>query len=284
MIKSALMNRRLKKRPVWLRNLSFLIGAAIILLVAAVALFPQVFTSLDPLAVDVSACLQAPSGAHLFGTDNYGRDIFARVIWGTRIDLLLGIFGTMIPFAVGCILGLLSGYYSGLLDSFLMRVIDILMAFPFIVLVIAIMTILGQGMMNVYIALWLVDWIAYAKLVRGDVLVLKNSEFIQAAKIAGFTDKRILLRHLLPNVINAAVVFAASDVVLNILTGASLSFIGLGIQPPAPEWGAVMNEGRGYINIAWWITFFPGLCMTVTGIGFSLLGDGLADFLRTKGR
>lgn len=278
------MNRRLKKRPVWLRNLSFLIGAAIILLVAAVALFPQVFTSLDPLAVDVSACLQAPSGAHLFGTDNYGRDIFARVIWGTRIDLLLGIFGTMIPFAVGCILGLLSGYYSGLLDSFLMRVIDILMAFPFIVLVIAIMTILGQGMMNVYIALWLVDWIAYAKLVRGDVLVLKNSEFIQAAKIAGFTDKRILLRHLLPNVINAAVVFAASDVVLNILTGASLSFIGLGIQPPAPEWGAIMNEGRGYINIAWWITFFPGLCMTVTGIGFSLLGDGLADFLRTKGR
>ena len=284
MIKSALMNRRLKKRPVWLRNLSFLIGAVIILLVAAVALFPQMFTSLDPLAVDVSACLQAPSGAHLFGTDNYGRDIFARVIWGTRIDLLLGIFGTMIPFVVGCVLGLLSGYYSGLLDSFLMRVIDILMAFPFIVLVIAIMTILGQGMMNVYIALWLVDWIAYAKLVRGDVLVLKNSEFVQAAKIAGFTDKRILLRHLLPNVINAAVVFAASDVVLNILTGASLSFIGLGIQPPAPEWGAIMNEGRGYINIAWWITFFPGLCMTVTGIGFSLLGDGLADFLRTKGR
>lgn len=284
MIKSALMNRRLKKRPVWLRNLSFLIGAVIILLVAAIALFPQIFTALDPLAVDVSACLQAPSGAHPFGTDNYGRDIFARVIWGTRIDLLLGIFGTMIPFAVGCILGLLSGYYSGLLDSFLMRVIDILMAFPFIVLVIAIMTILGQGMMNVYIALWLVDWIAYAKLVRGDVLVLKNSEFIQAARIAGFTDKRILLRHLLPNVINAAVVFAASDVVLNILTGASLSFIGLGIQPPAPEWGAIMNEGRGYINIAWWITFFPGLCMTVTGIGFSLLGDGLADFLRTKGR
>lgn len=284
MVKSALMNRRLKKHPVWLRNLSFLIGAVIILLVAAIALFPQMFTSLDPLAVDVSACLQAPSGVHPFGTDNYGRDIFARVIWGTRIDLLLGLFGTMIPFVVGCILGLLSGYYSGLLDSFLMRVIDILMAFPFIVLVIAIMTILGQGMMNVYIALWLVDWIAYAKLVRGDVLVLKNSEFIQAAKIAGFTDKRILLRHLLPNVINAAVVFAASDVVLNILTGASLSFIGLGIQPPAPEWGAIMNEGRGYINIAWWITFFPGLCMTVTGIGFSLLGDGLADFLRTKGR
>lgn len=119
---------------------------------------------------------------------------------------------------------------------------------------------------------------------RGDVLVLKNAEYIQAVKIAGFTNRRILLRHLLPNVINAAVVFAASDVVLNMLTGASLSFIGLGIQPPTPEWGAIMNEGRGYINIAWWITFFPGLFMAITGIGFSLLGGGLADFLRTKGR
>ena len=284
MIKTAIMNRRFKKRPVWLRNLSFLIGVAVILLAAAVALFPQAFTPRDPLAVDVGSILQAPSRAHLFGTDNYGRDVFARVVWGTRIDLLLGIFGTALPFVLGCILGLLSGYYSGLLDSLLMRVIDILMAFPFTVLVIAIMTVLGQGMMNVYIALWIVGWISYAKLVRGDVLVQKNSEYIQAARIAGFTDRRILLRHLLPNVINAAVVFAASDVVLNILTGASLSFIGLGIQPPTPEWGAIMNEGRGYINIAWWITFFPGLCMTVTGIGFSLLGDGLADFLRTKGR
>lgn len=284
MLKSALMNRRIKKRPVWLRNLSFIIGAVLILLAVVVAIFPQAFTSRDPLAVDVSATLQAPSWAHLFGTDNYGRDIFARVVWGTRIDLLLGIIGTVIPFAAGCILGLLSGYYSGFLDSFLMRVIDVLMAFPFTVLVIAIMTVLGQGMINVYIALWIVGWISYAKLVRGDVLVLKNSEYIQAAKIAGFSDRRVLLRHLLPNVINSAVVFAASDIVLNILTGASLSFIGLGIQPPTPEWGAIMNEGRGYINIAWWITFFPGLCMTVTGIGFSLLGDGLADFLRTKGR
>ncbi|WP_411676943.1 ABC transporter permease [Caproicibacter sp.] len=284
MLKSKIKERRFTKRPAWLRNLSFLTGAVIVLFAVVVALFPQLFTSHDPLEVNALAVLQGPSGAHLFGTDNYGRDVFSRVVWGTRIDLLLGVLGTVIPFVVGCILGLLSGYFSGTLDNILMRVIDILMAFPFIVLVIAIMTVLGQGMINVYIALWVVGWISYAKLVRGDVLVLKNAEYIQAVKIAGFKNSRILLRHLLPNVINAAVVFATSDIVLNMLTGASLSFIGLGIQPPTPEWGAIMNEGRGYINIAWWITLFPGLVMAVTGIGFSLLGDGLADFLRTKGR
>lgn len=284
MIKSMIMKKERKNRPLWVTNLSFITGAIIVLLVILLALFPQFIATHDPIGVDVASRLQVPSMKHLFGTDNYGRDIFSRVVWGTRIDLLLGVFATLIPFAAGSILGLLSGYYGGVLDSVLMRTIDILMAFPFTVLVIAIMTILGQGIWNVYIALWIVGWISYAKLVRGDVLIIKNSEYIQAAKVAGFSNTRILLRHLLPNVISAAVVFAASDVVLNMLTGASMSFIGLGIQPPTPEWGAIMNEGRGYISIAWWITFFPGLFMAVTGIGFSLLGDGLADFLRTKGR
>lgn len=284
MIKSMIMKKERKNRPLWVTNLSFITGAIIVLLVILLALFPKLIATHDPIAVDVASTLQAPSMKHLFGTDNYGRDIFSRVVWGTRIDLLLGVFATLIPFAAGSILGLLSGYFGGVLDSILMRTIDILMAFPFTILVIAIMTILGQGIWNVYIALWIVGWISYAKLVRGDVLVIKNSEYIQAAKVAGFSNTRVLLRHMLPNVISAAVVFAASDVVLNMLTGASMSFIGLGIQPPTPEWGAIMNEGRGYISIAWWITFFPGLFMAATGIGFSLLGDGLADFLRTKGR
>jgi peptide/nickel transport system permease protein len=284
MIKSMIMKKERKNRPLWVTNLSFIAGAIIVMLVILLALFPKYIATHDPIAVDVASTLQAPSGMHIFGTDNYGRDIFSRVVWGTRIDLLLGVVATLIPFAAGSILGLLSGYYGGALDSILMRIIDILMAFPFTILVIAIMTILGQGIWNVYIALWIVGWISYAKLVRGDVLITKNAEYIQAAKVAGFSNTRILLRHMLPNVISAAVVFAASDVVLNMLTGASMSFIGLGIQPPTPEWGAIMNEGRGYISIAWWITFFPGLFMAVTGIGFSLLGDGLADFLRTKGR
>ena len=227
---------------------------------------------------------QAPSAAHWFGTDFYGRDIFSRVIWGTRIDLLIGVLGVVIPFLVGGMIGLLAGYYGGFLDSLLMRITDIMMAFPFTILVITIMAILGQGLINLFIALWLVGWMSYAKLVRSEVLVLKDSEFIQAARVAGFSDARILFRHLLPNVISSAVVFAASDVVMCMLTGASMSFLGLGVSPPTPEWGSILNEGRNFITFAWWPTLFPGLFLAVSGVGFSLLGDGLTDFLRPKGR
>ncbi|HWQ29737.1 MAG TPA: ABC transporter permease [Negativicutes bacterium] len=273
-----------KKRPFWLSRLSLIIGMAVIIVVVVMALFPQLFTSIDPTAVDTKSRLAPPSDGHIFGTDNYGRDVFSRVVHGAGIDLMMGVVGTVIPFIIGGIFGMLAGYYGGILDSVLMRVVDVLMAFPFTILVIVIVTILGNGIINVYIALWIVGWIAYAKLVRSEVLVLKNSDYIQAAVIAGFTDRRILLRHMLPNVISSAVVYGVSDIVLCMLTGASMSFLGLGVQPPTPEWGAIMNEGKSYISYAWWITFFPGLVMAITGIGFSLLGDGLTDFLRRKGR
>ena len=165
-----------------------------------------------------------------------------------------------------------------------MRVIDVLMAFPFTILVIVIMSILGSGIQNVFIALWIVSWMSYARLVRSEVLKLKNTEFIQAAQVEGFSDLRILFRHLLPNVISQAVVYTASDIVMCMLTGASMSFLGLGVQLPAPEWGAILNEGRSYISYAWWITLFPGLFLAFSGIGFSLLGDTLTDVLRGKGR
>jgi peptide/nickel transport system permease protein len=275
-----------KKReiPVWLTKATFITGVLIVLIALILAIFPQHIATHDPIEVDGRAILQPPSSEHYFGTDNYGRDVFSRVIWATRIDLQIGIFATIIPLIVGSLIGLIAGYYGGLIDNILMRIIDTLMAFPFVILIIVIITILGQGIRNVYIAIWLVGWMAYARLVRGEILALKNSEFIQAAKVAGFTDARILLRHALPNVVSSAVVFAASDVVLCMLTGASMSFLGLGVQPPTPEWGAILNEGRGYIMNAWWITFYPGLFMAVTGIGFSLIGDGLTDFLRTKGK
>lgn len=273
-----------KKSSFWFGRVSLIVGMAVICIVVVMALFPQLFSRLDPTAVDIRARLAPPSAGHPFGTDNYGRDIFSRVVHGAGIDLMMGVVGTLIPFVLGGILGMLAGYYGGIMDSVLMRIIDVLMAFPFTILVIVIVTILGNGIINVYIALWIVGWIAYAKLVRGEVLVLKNSDFIHAAVIAGFTDRRILLRHMLPNVISSAVVYGVSDIVLCMLTGASMSFLGLGVQPPTPEWGAIMNEGKSYISYAWWITFFPGLVMAVTGIGFSLLGDGLTDFLRRKGR
>lgn len=273
-----------RRLPLWMTRVTFVAGGLIVLLMIIVSLFPAVFAPYDPLEVAPAARFIAPCVEHPFGTDFYGRDILSRVVYGARIDLLIGVLGTAIPLVVGSILGLLAGYYGGLLDSMLMRVNDVMMAFPFTILVIIIMTILGQGMQNIFIALWLVGWMSYARLVRSEVLVMKNAEFVQSAVVAGFTNARILFRHVLPNVISSAVVFAASDIVMCMITGASMSFLGLGIQPPSPEWGAILNEGRGYISTAWWITFFPGLTMALTGVGFSLLGDGLSDFLRTKGR
>ena len=263
---------------------TFVAGSLIVGLIVLMSVFPQLFTKFDPEEVSVMERLVAPTLAHPFGTDSYGRDIFARVVYGARIDLMLGVLGTIVPFFIGGVAGMLAGYYGGLFDTILMGLIDIMMAFPFTILVIVIISILGNGIINVYIALWLVGWMAYAKLVRGEVLILKSSDYIQAAKVAGFSDKRILLRHMLPNVISSAVVYAVSDIVLCMLTGASMSFLGLGVQPPTPEWGAIMNEGKSYISYAWWITILPGLMMAVTGIGFSLLGDGLTDYLRRKGR
>ncbi len=266
------------------KKVTFIVGSVIVGLVVLMAVFPRIFTKYNPIDVDVMASLSPPSLKHLFGTDNYGRDIFSRVVYGARIDLMMGVLGTVVPFFIGGIAGMLAAYYSGWFDRILIGLIDIMMAFPFTILVIVIISILGNGIINVYIALWLVGWMSYAKLVRGEVLVLKNSDYIQAARVAGFSDGRILLRHLLPNVVSAAVVYAVSDIVLCMLTGASMSFLGLGVQPPTAEWGAIMNEGKSYISYAWWITVLPGLIMAVTGVGFSLLGDGLTDYLRRKGR
>lgn len=285
---NALQTRRL---PPWLTRPAFVVGLIIVALFVLISAVPQLIATYDPLEVNILASLKPPgtpgigAGAtHYFGTDEYGRDIFSRVIWGARLDLAMGVLGVLIPLVTGSLLGLLAGYFGGVLDNIVMRVIDILMAFPFTILVIVIMAILGPGIQNVFIALWIVGWMSYTKLVRGEVMVLKNAEFIQAAQVEGFTSTRILLRHLLPNVISPAVVFAASDVVLCMITGASMSFLGLGVQLPTPEWGAILNGGRAYISYAWWIALYPGLFMAVTGVGFSLLGDGLTDFLRTKGR
>ena len=273
-----------RRLPLWMTRVTFVAGGLIVLLMIIVSLFPAVFAPYDPLEVAPAARFIAPCVEHPFGTDFYGRDILSRVVYGARIDLLIGVLGTAIPLVVGSILGLLAGYYGGLLDSLLMRVNDVMMAFPFTILVIIIMTILGQGMQNIFIALWLVGWMSYARLVRSEVLVMKNAEFVQSAVVAGFTNARILFRHVLPNVISSAVVFAASDIVMCMITGASMSFLGLGIQPPTPEWGSMLSFARNYIWVAPHMAIVPGMAICVTVIAVNLLGDALRDFLDPRTR
>lgn len=271
-----------RRIPIWRRSPSLVIGAVIVALTCIVAIAPQLFTSQDPLQINPAAMLQPPSAEHWFGTDNYGYDVFTRVVYATRLDLLIGVGSVALPFVVGSLLGLLAGYYGGKFDTLIMRILDIFMAFPFMVLAIAIVAILGNGVSNLLIAMWIVSWPPYTRLVRSEVLVAKNSEYVQAAKTLGYSDFSIIMRHILPNVISSSVVYGASDIVMCIMTAASLSFLGMGVPAPTPEWGAIISAGKGFISTAWWITALPGLVMVVVGLGFSLLGDGLNDLLRTK--
>lgn len=236
----------------------------------------------DPLAVDFDQALLAPSLTHPFGTDDLGRDVLSRVIHAAATDLQIALVCVLLPFAIGTTIGLISGYIGGWVDAVLMRLVDILWAFPFYVLVIAIVGSMGPSIGNMYLAFTVVIWISFARIVRGEVLLVKNAEYIQAAKVLGYSQLRIVLRHVLPNVITPAIVFMMADVVLTILAVTSLGFLGLGIQPPTPEWGVMISEGRNFIFDGWWISLFPGLAIVYVGITFALLGDGLDDFLRPK--
>ena len=267
------------------RNPSLVLGGALLAIVVALAIFAPLLTPYGPLDQDLLNAHQPPSWAHPFGTDNFGRDVLTRVLYGARIDLMIGLVPTAITFVVGVFLGAMAGYYGGRLDTIVMRVVDVAVAFPFIVLLIAIIAMLGPGLRNMFIAIALVGWISYARIVRGEVLVARNSEYVLAAKTLGFGDARIIFGHVLPNVITPAIVFFMSDAVLNILLGSALSFLGLGVQAPAAEWGRMIQEGRQFIvSGEWWMTTIPGLAILVVGVAFSLVGDGLADLLRVEDR
>ena len=261
-----------------------ILGLVIVCAFLFMAIFPSLFTGYDPLKTDSSSMLLPPSAEHWFGTDNYGRDLFARSVYAASVDLKIGVLCMLIPFAFGTLLGLLSGYYGGKFDAFLMRIVDIFMAFPFMILVIALVAVLGVGIQGMYIAMWLVGWKEYTRLVRSEVLVIKNSEFIEAARTSGFSNFRIIFRHILPNVINSSIVYAASDIVMCMLAGASLSYLGLGVESPTPEWGAIIAGGKSFMSTAWWISVFPGIFLAVSGLGFVLLGDGISDMLRVRQR
>lgn len=260
-------------------SLSFYIAVVLLGIVILMALFPGMFTGYDPIEQNMTALLQKPSSEHWFGTDNLGRDVFSRVVYGARVDLLIGIFAMLVPAITGTLIGLFSGYYGGRIDAAIMRILDLFTAFPLMVMVIAIVAILGSGIKNLFIAIWLVGWREYAKLVRSEVLSAKNSEYIAAAKTLGYSDGRIMFRHVLPNVVNSAFVYGISDIMLCMLMGASLSFLGLGVPTPIPEWGAIISEGKNFITTCWWITTFPGIMLALTGISISRVGEEVSGKL-----
>ena len=280
MKKKNILSRKLRPN----RPYALIIGGVMLAIVLLMTFFPSLFTSYDPLEQNFAIALSPPSAEHIFGTDNYGRDLFTRVVYGARIDLKIGFLAMIVPLFVGSFIGLVAGWFGGWVDALLMRIQDIMTAFPFTILVIAIISILGRSESNVYIAIWLVGWRYYTKLVRSEVLIEKNSEYIQAVRSLGFSDLRIMFRHILPNTINSAVVYAVSDVMLCMLVAASLSFLGLGVQPPVPEWGAIISEGRPFILNAWWICALPGLALAFTGTALSLLGEGISHILTNDGR
>jgi peptide/nickel transport system permease protein len=264
--------RRIRLNPTLLTGLS-LLGLVVIVAIAAPLLTPY-----DPIAQQFTESFLPPfSPGHILGTDNFGRDIWSRIAYSTRLDLQIGLISVTFPFIFGSLIGIATGYLGGKLDTIVMRVVDVLMAFPFLILVIAIMSILGPGLTNLYIAVGVVGWIPYARITRGETLATRHLEYVLAARTIGCSSGRIMLRHILPNVIAPALIYVFTGMVLAILTGATLSFLGLGPQPPTPEWGAMIAEGRQYLLLAWWMTTLPGLALLVVGVGLSLIGDGLAE-------
>ena len=270
----------MKKGILRKHSVFFWIAVLFLIVIFAMAIFPGLFTDYDPIKQDMTALLQKPSAEHWFGTDNLGRDVFSRVVYSARLDLAIGFFAMLIPAMIGTFVGLLSGYCGGKVDAVIMRILDIFTAFPLMILVIAIVAILGSGIRNLFIAIWLVGWREYAKLVRSEVLVVKNSEYILSAKTVGYSNLRVMFRHVLPNVVNSAFVYAISDIMLCMLMGASLSFLGLGVPTPTPEWGAIISEGKSFMMTAWWIVTFPGIMLALTGISISLVGEEVSKRLQ----
>lgn len=261
------------------RNRAAMIGAALVVLEIVLALGAPWIAPYDPLDQNPRAALEPPSREHLFGTDDTGRDLLSRVIYGTQISLRVGLISVGIGGGIGIVLGIIAGYRGGLADNVIMRMMDLLLAFPGILLALAIIAILGPGLFNVMIAVGISAIPAYTRLARGSALALREREFVLGARAIGCGDTHITLRYILPNVLPPLIVLATLGIAGAILTAAGLSFIGLGAVPPAPEWGAILTLGRKYINQAWWYTTFPGLAIAVTVLGINMLGDALRDAL-----
>jgi peptide/nickel transport system permease protein len=268
------------RRATWYRQKALMAGLIITGVIVIAALAAPLITFYNPINQNLVDTLQGPSGLHWLGTDQLGRDTYTRLVYGARVDLRVGFIAVLFPFVLGTVLGSLAGYFGGWVDLVVGRLIDVVVAFPFYVLVIALVFVLGPGSRSIYIAITVVGWVSYARIVRSEVLVAKRQEYVLAAQSGGLSNLRIMGRHLLPNVISQAIVYAMSDIVQDILAIVTLGYFGLGIPPPTAEWGSMINDGQNFLSTHWQLTTIPGLAVVVVGFGLSLIGDGLADVLR----
>lgn len=274
--------RRLRTRALSERRWSAVtlwVGAALVTVIVAACVVAPLLGLANPNEGDLLAALQPPSRQHPMGTDDLGRDILSRVLHGGRLDVTFGLITTYVSLVIGMVAGALAGYFGGWLDILVMRAVDVVISFPFIVLILAITAITGPGLKGAYIGVLVVSWALYARLTRGEMLVQKQQQYIMAAQTMGFSSGRIIFVHAIPNLLRSNLVFSVVDLVLNILTIAALSYLGLGVSPPTAEWGAIIAQGQKYLLGAWWIATLPGLVVVLLGVGFSLIGDGLADKL-----
>jgi len=269
--------RRFRRNRLGLLGL-FMLGCLVLVSVLAPYISPH-----DPEELNLGASLLPPgTPGHPLGTDDYGMDLLSRLIWGGRISLGIGFSVTILSVTFGVLMGALSGYYGGILDSVIMRVVDIAYCFPFFILAIAIIAILGPSLTNVMVALALVNWIGYARVVRGEMLMLRETEYVESARAQGASDARIIIKHMLPNVMAAVLVLASLGMGGLILSAAGLSFLGLGAQPPTPEWGAMLNGAQPYLRSYPYLGVLPGVAIVLTVLSFNFVGDGLRDVLDPK--
>jgi peptide/nickel transport system permease protein len=264
----------------WYRQPALMSGIVILGIILFLAAAAPLLSSYNPIAQNLSASLLGPSAHHLLGTDQLGRDTWTRLLYGLRNDLRIAFIAVLFPFCLGTAAGSVAGYFGGWVDAVIMRLVDIVVAFPFYVLVIVLVFVLGPGERSIYIAITVVGWVSYARIIRGEILVAKRQDYVLAAQSGGLSSIRIMARHLLPNVITQAIIYAMSDIVQDILAIVTLGYFGLGVPPPTPDLGSMINDGQNFLSTHWQLTTIPGLAVVVVGLGLSLIGDGLADLIR----
>ena len=277
---SKLGTRNSKRETFWdrlRRNRMAMAGLVLVLGLFAVAVFAPWLAPYDPTQINLKEVLSPPSAAHLLGTDTLGRDVLSRVIYGARISLLVGFVAVGLATLIGVLVGALAGYYGGVVDAVLMRLVDLMLCFPTLFLILAVIAVLGPSIWNIMVVIGVTGWMGVARLVRAEFLSLREREFVVAARALGASDARLIWRHLLPNALTPVMVSATLGVAGAILTESALSFLGLGVQAPTPSWGNILTMGKDNLEIAWWLSVFPGLAILVTVMSYNLLGEGIRE-------